>query len=51
MEHAKKKSPLNFIVGLAVVIFTVIGIISVVDFAADKVRSAANKAKQEHCSW
>lgn len=47
MEHAKKKSPLNFIVGLAVVIFTVIGIVSVVDFAADKVRSAANKAKQE----
>ncbi len=47
MEHAKKKSPLNFIVGLAVVIFTVIGFISVIDFVSDKIQSTANKSKQE----
>ncbi len=47
MEHAKKKSPLNFIVGLIVVILTVIGLISVIDFVSDKVQSTANKSKQE----
>lgn len=47
MEHARKKSPLNFIVGLAVVIFTVIGFISVLDFVSDKIYSTANKSKQE----
>ncbi len=47
MEHAKKKSPLNFIVGLAVVILTVIGFISVIDFVSDKIHSTANKSKQE----
>lgn len=47
MEHAKKKSPLNFIVGLAVVILTVIGLISVVDFVTDKVHTTASKSKQE----
>ncbi len=47
MEHAKKKSPLNFIVGLTVVILTVIGFISVIDFVSDKIHSTANKSKQE----
>ena len=47
MEHAKKKSPLNFIVGLAVVILTVIGFISVCSFVSDKIQSTANKARQE----
>lgn len=47
MEHAKKKSPLNFIVGLTVVILTVIGFISVVDFVSEKFQNTANKAKQE----
>ncbi len=46
MEHAKKKSPLNFIVGLVVVILTVIGFISVVDFVSDKIQTTANKSKQ-----
>ncbi len=47
MEHAKKKSPLNFIVGLAVIILTVIGFISVCSFVSDKLQSTANKSKQE----
>ncbi len=47
MEHAKKKSPLNFIVGLTVVVLTVIGFISVLDFVSDKIHSTANKSKQE----
>lgn len=47
MEHAKKKSPLNFIVGLTVVILTVIGFISVIDFVSDRIQSTANKSKQE----
>lgn len=47
MEHARKKSPLNFIVGLAVVIFTVIGFISVFDFVCDKIHVTANKSRQE----
>ncbi len=47
MEHAKKKSPLNFIVGLTVVILTVIGFISVVDFVSGKLQSTAIKSKQE----
>ena len=47
MEHAKKRSPLNFIVGLAVVIFTLIGIFSVIDFISERLQSSANKAKQE----
>lgn len=47
MEHAKKRSPLNFIVGLAVIILTVIGFISVVDFASDKIRTKASESKQE----
>ena len=47
MEHAKKKSPLNFIVGLAVIIFTLIGIVSVFSFVSDKIHSSANKSKQE----
>lgn len=47
MEHAKKKSPLNFIVGLVVVILTVVGFISIVDFVSDKIQSTANKARQQ----
>ncbi len=47
MEHAKKKSPLNFIVGLTVAVLTVVGFISIVDFAADRIRSSAAEAKQE----
>ncbi len=47
MEHAKKKSPLNFIVGLTVVILTVVGFISIVDFVSDKIRSSAAEARQE----
>ena len=46
MEHAKKKSPLNFIVGLTVVILTVIGFISVADFVSDRIRSTASESKQ-----
>lgn len=47
MEHARKKSPLNFIVGLAVIIFTVIGIISVINFTGERIEKSVNKAKQE----
>lgn len=47
MEHAKKKSPLNFIVGLIVVILTVIGFVSVCSFVSDKIQSTANKSKQQ----
>lgn len=47
MEHAKKRSPLNFIVGLTVVILTVIGFISVADFVYGKIQVTANKARQE----
>ncbi|MBQ3137669.1 MAG: hypothetical protein IJB74_09350 [Clostridia bacterium] len=47
MEHAKKKSPLNFIVGLIVIVLTVIGFISVIDSVSDKIQRTANKAKQE----
>ncbi|MBQ7118471.1 MAG: hypothetical protein IJN88_09700 [Clostridia bacterium] len=47
MEHAKKRSPLNFIVGLTVVILTVIGFVSVVDFISDRIQSTANRSQQE----
>lgn len=47
MEHAKKKSPLNFTVGLVVVFLTVIGFINVCSFVSDKIQSTANKSKQE----
>ncbi len=47
MEHAKKKSPFNFIVGLVVVILTIVGCISIIDFTSDKIRSSANKNKQQ----
>ncbi len=47
MEHAKKKSPLNLIVGLIVVILTVIGFVSVCSFVSDKFQSTANKSKQQ----
>lgn len=47
MEHAKKKSPLNFIVGFAVIVLTVIGFFSVVNFVSGKIRTKTAETKQE----
>lgn len=47
MEHARKKSPLNFIVGFTVILLTVIGIISIADFFGDKIKSSVQENKAE----
>ncbi len=47
MEHAKKKSPLNFIVGFIVFALSLTGIISIISFAGDKIQSSVNESKAE----
>lgn len=48
MEHAKKKSPLNFIVGLVVVFLVIVGIFSIIGFIGNRIGdsiSEKNEAK------
>lgn len=47
MEHAKKKSPLNFIVGFVVFALTVVGIISIIGFIGDKIQDSVAENKSE----
>lgn len=47
MEHAKKKSPLNFIVGFAVFALTVVGIVSIVGFLGDRIQDSLIESKSE----
>ncbi len=47
MEHAKKKSPVNFIVGLAVFALTVVGILSIIGFVGDRIQNTVTEKKAE----
>lgn len=47
MEHAKKKSPLNFIVGLIVFALALMGVISIMSFVGDKIHDSAVENRAE----
>lgn len=50
MEHAKKKSPLNFIVGFIVIVLTLVGIISIIGFVGDKIQNSVQENRAEEAA-
>lgn len=50
MEHARKKSPLYFIVGLIVIVLTVVGVISIAGFVGNKIQNSVQENRTEEAA-